>query len=235
MIVHWQIRNQTFEYSGMDSPDLCRDKKHFEQYDKPVTYNFNSWGCRDNEPPTELDDVIWCVGDSFTVGLGQPIEETWPKILEKKLNKRCLNVGQDGCPNDMMSIRVDEIKEKYNPNIIIIMWSYFARRLIDGKFLFHEAKTTADDDIDNFIRNLIKANHPYKNCKILNYIIPNAFVDKHGNQVDNTQLTDKINEKLADHEEITFCTVEQLDYSRDGHHFDVLTCEKIVDNILTKY
>ena len=31
------------------------------------------------------------------------------------------------------------------------------------------------------------------------------------------------------------CEVEQFDYSRDGHHFDVLTCERIVADILTKY
>ena len=232
MIIYWQIRNQQFEYSGIDSYDRCVDKNHFEQYGKPVSYNFNSWGCRDREPPTDLTDVIWCIGDSFTVGLGQPVDETWPKILEKKLNKRCLNVGQDGCPNDMISIRVQQIKKKYDPKVIIIMWSYFARRLIDGNFLFHEIKTTAEDDLNNFLKNFIKANEPYKNCKILNYIIPNAFIDENGEPVDSTQLTNEINKNTK---EISFKIVEQLDYSRDGHHFDILTCEKIVEDILTKY
>ena len=70
--------------TGMDSPELCLDKEHYSNYKKKVEYQYNSRGFRDHEWPEDLSDVIWCVGDSFTEGLGQPFGETWPCLLQEK-------------------------------------------------------------------------------------------------------------------------------------------------------
>ena len=65
--------------------------------EKQVKYNYNSRGFRDNEWPTKnLVDTIWCFGDSFTVGLGQPQNECWPKVLESKINKKTINISLNG-------------------------------------------------------------------------------------------------------------------------------------------
>ena len=50
-------------------------------------------------------------GDSFTAGIGQPQEETWPQLLQKKIGKRCLNLGEDGCSNDTIYLRIKKIVE----------------------------------------------------------------------------------------------------------------------------
>ena len=73
--------------SGMDTLEECQDKDHYLSYTKDISYRYNSRGFRDHEWPEDLSDVVWCVGDSFTVGIGQPFEETWPQLLGKKLGK----------------------------------------------------------------------------------------------------------------------------------------------------
>jgi hypothetical protein len=78
--------------SGMDTLEKCLDKDHYLSYTKDISYRYNSRGFRDHEWPEDLSDVIWCVGDSFTVGIGQPFEETWPNILQKQIGMRCLNL-----------------------------------------------------------------------------------------------------------------------------------------------
>ena len=65
--------NQNWAYSGMDSPDLCLDSKHFKSYPYSVSYQYNSRGYRDHEWPDDLQNAVWCIGDSFTVGIGSPV------------------------------------------------------------------------------------------------------------------------------------------------------------------
>ena len=114
--------------SGMDTLEECHDKDHYLSYTKDISYRYNSRGFRDHEWPEDLSDVVWCVGDSFTVGVGQPFEETWPQLLGKKLGKTCLNIGEDGCANDTMALRIQEICKLHSPKLVVVMWSYFARR-----------------------------------------------------------------------------------------------------------
>ena len=73
------------------------------------------------------------MGDSFTVGIGQPFEETWPKVLEKKIGRKCLNLGEDGCSNDTITQRVQEIYKLHKPQLIIVMWSFLHRRNVNGE------------------------------------------------------------------------------------------------------
>ena len=124
--------NLELTYSGLDDPSFCLNKKHFNDYKKSVQYTYNSKGFRDEEWPQDIENKIWCVGDSFTVGLGQPYKEIWPKILEKQAGERCINISEDGCSNDLMALRIEQIKT-FNPKCIIVMWSYFWRRWEDNK------------------------------------------------------------------------------------------------------
>ena len=101
-------------YLYFETPDTSTDKKenrskyfsitHFLSYDYPINYQHNSRGFRDSEWPNDLDNIIWCVGDSFTKGLGAPVEHTWPSILQNKTNKRCLNVSINGASNPLLRI-----------------------------------------------------------------------------------------------------------------------------------
>ena len=68
--------NARWEYSGNDNPDQALDKKHFREFNYPVEYCYNSRGYRDQEWPADLSNAIWCIGDSFTVGIGSPLGHT---------------------------------------------------------------------------------------------------------------------------------------------------------------
>lgn len=123
--------NKSWEYSGIDSFKDCLDKEHFKRYPHKVSYNYNSRGFRDKEWPESIDELknaIWCIGDSFTVGIGSPIEHTWPYLLELKTGRRCINVSMDGASNEWIARKAKRIIEEINPDKIVIMWSFISRR-----------------------------------------------------------------------------------------------------------
>ena len=203
--------------SGMDTLEKCFDREHYLSYTKDISYRYNSRGFRDHEWPEDLSDVVWCVGDSFTVGIGQPFEETWPQLLENKTGKRCLNIGQDGCANDTMALRIREICKLYKPKLIVVMWSYFSRRRIDGENLqFDKNDFGFERDIKNFHRNFSLCQK--LNVNLINFTVPGAFDDI-------TYLEKKYPELKS---------IRQLDYARDHHHFDIKTSTGICDLIERK-
>lgn len=203
--------------SGTDTLEKCVDREHYKSYTKHISYRYNSRGFRDHEWPEDLSDVVWCVGDSFTVGIGQPFEETWPQLLENKTGKRCLNIGQDGCANDTMALRIQEICKLYKPKLIVVMWSYFSRRRIDCENVrFDKNDFGFERDIKNFHKNFKIVNG--LPTSIVNLLIPYAF--------DNVRL---LKETYTD-----LVPVIQLDYARDYHHFDIKTSTGICDLIERK-
>lgn len=122
--------NQHWKYSGIDSLELCLDKKYFKEYPYHVSYDYNSRGFRDVEWPDtiqELQKAIWCVGDSFTVGLGSPVEHTWPYRLNQSLGYRTINVSMDGASNDWIFRKAIDIVNKIKPKVLIVHWSYVER------------------------------------------------------------------------------------------------------------
>ena len=202
---------------GMDTLERCLDKDHFLSYTKDISYRYNSRGFRDHEWPEDLSDVVWCVGDSFTVGIGQPFEETWPQMLEKKIGKRCINLGEDGCSNDTMSLRIQEICKLHSPKLVVVMWSYFARRRVNGVNVHHDSNHFGvDKDMANFSKNFKIVNE--LPTKIINLIIPSAFDD-----------VKSVKEKYKN----TIFT-RNIDYARDHHHFDVKTSSAVCQLIIKK-
>jgi hypothetical protein len=122
--------NQCWAYSGIDSPELCRDPLHFESYPYKVEYLYNSRGYRDQEwpeSPEQLKNSTWCLGDSFTVGVGSPESHTWPHILQQVANTRTVNVSLDGASNSWIHRRALAVCQQIQPKIMIIHWSYITR------------------------------------------------------------------------------------------------------------
>ena len=161
--------------------------------------------------------MVWCVGDSFTVGMGQPFEETWPQLLGKKLGKTCLNIGEDGCANDTMALRIQEICKSYTPKLVVVMWSYFARRRVSGVNVDHDKNDFGvDEDMANFSKNFKIVNELPTN--IINLIIPHAF--------ENGEMLKQNHPELR--------ILKQLDYARDYHHFDIRTSVGVCQHIMKK-
>jgi hypothetical protein len=133
--------NQIWEYSGIDSPESCRDKKHFKSYPYQVEYRYNSRGFRDAEWPEDIDELknaIWCVGDSFTVGLGSPRQHTWTHVLQQVHGSRTINVSMDGASNFWIARKILEIIKQISPKFIVVQWSYIHRAEINDTTLSDE-------------------------------------------------------------------------------------------------
>jgi len=95
-----------------------------------INYSINSDGFRGREYSIEKNGSrIIFLGDSFTFGVGLPIEQTFPYILEKKLQEKhakdnweVLNLGVIGF-NTKWEIEFLETKGlKYSPDIVILMY-----------------------------------------------------------------------------------------------------------------
>jgi hypothetical protein len=229
--------------TGIDSLYNCLDKKYFINYPYPISYEYNSRGFRDLEWPVDLKNSIWCIGDSFTTGIGSTHNHTWPVVLSKKSNIRTINISLDGCSNNWIARKSIEIIKQIRPTNIVIMWSYFHRREIksdesdEDRRIWH-VNSTIEEDKTNFrkcINDVMSANP--KN--LINCMIPNAHVTEEFKKKKlfknifpliskKHQLFDDITKDIPNF----IGEFSSLDTARDGHHFDLITSEKVVSLIL---
>jgi hypothetical protein len=155
LILYTFVNRKEDSAGGMDSLEYSLDKKHFMSYPYQIHYQYNSRGFRDSEWPDnadELQNAVWCVGDSFTVGIGSPREHTWTHILEQKIGKRTINVSMNGASNDWISKQAKKIISTVSPKVLILHWSYISRRELQNMDQARERawqifyKNTADAD-----------------------------------------------------------------------------------------
>ena len=183
-------QNQIWTESGIDSFDKCLDKQHFKNYQHQITYNYNSRGFRDTEWPdniTELQDSVWCFGDSFTVGVGSPLTHTWVNLLQSKLNQRCINVSMDGASNKWIARKAIQVLKTIKPKIIVIQWSYPQRGESDDFSQTDEARridcwsTNINQILEQNYELIIGVESNKNNCSIIHSSIPEVsqFCQEH--------------------------------------------------------
>ena len=237
-ILHSRV-NARWDYSGIDSIKDCLDKTHFKNYPHKVEYSYNSRGFRDAEWPDsveELKNAIWCIGDSFTVGVGSPLKHTWPYLLQQQTGRRCINVSMDGASNEWIARKTQKIIKEINPTDIVIMWSYTHRREKKDNSLSDEDRRTHVETVDA-LENAVN----FKSC-LDSVVTVDDFTNLSLNIV--TELIDdfKVYNRMLELSEmariIDYCKsvhdlleVKQLDYARDYHHFDKLTSQWLIEQI----
>ena len=268
--------NQLWKYSGIDSPTDCLDKTHFKQYPYTISYQYNSRGFRDQEWPLsdeELKTAIWCVGDSFTVGVGSPVEHTWTWLLQKQTGQRIINVSMDGASNNWISRQVKQIQHNIAPKNIVIMWSYLHRRECNDNFKSDEDRRLHSNRFPDEFEDLLNFKHCIESVDLTSgTVLQFAIPDYTAISFENLDLTwktlrghtwpvvapktlqelsalpDFIQSELKQNFKIwdflqaelelncllstleyNIVNVPRLDLARDGHHFDVLTAQWVVD------
>jgi hypothetical protein len=182
-LVLWSRVNVRSDVSGLDSLEECLNKDYFLKYPHRVEYHFNSRGFRDSEWPDsieELKNAIWCVGDSFTVGLGSPYEFTWPQVLAAATGRRCINISMDGASNTWISRRAQQIIKEVAPTHMVVLWSYIHRRENPNTEWSDEARRMHSDkrdseieDLENFVNCYKQLNTSKISTDIFNGAIPN--------------------------------------------------------------
>jgi len=156
--------NLRSQYSGLDNPtQLYRKapKGWFEQYPvQDFDYQYNSWGFRGPEYNEFVGTAVnICLGDSFTVNLGGPIEHSWASQLQEYFNLPTLNLGMDGAGNDAIRIVYDRAIKLFDVQHTFVMYSYFHRRLKDNEFTHYtlptfngrHAKASLHSNEENFL------------------------------------------------------------------------------------
>lgn len=263
--------NQCWIYSGIDSPRLCMNKKHFESYPHSVEYVYNSRGFRDQEWPSTLDELknsVWCVGDSFTVGIGAPAAHAWPARLKQIIHRSVINVSMDGASNNWIARITKKIIAEIDPEHIVIMWSFVSRRESDDLTLDDEQRRQHVDSKYNFVNpngdweNFLHCQQQVKHRSTeIQFAIPGFDLGRNINLYESWKniagpdwppvpesltelyaLPEWILQELQDTRGIslqsmiqelsrTVQRVNQLDFARDGFHFDLITADWVAARV----
>ena len=98
-------------------------------------YQFNSWGFRGPEYTQFIGKPVnICLGDSFTVNVGGPIEHSWCSQLALHFDIPTLNLGMSGAGNDAIKLVYERACKIFDVQDTFVMYSYLHRRLVDTKF-----------------------------------------------------------------------------------------------------
>jgi hypothetical protein len=136
--------------SFWDEPD---SKENFKKNPKPeytetsITYCCNSYGYR--TPEFDVDSLapsIFCLGCSFTYGIGVRQEETWPSLVQQRFPEYNVhNLGSAGSSGDTIVRTLTNIGKLLNPKILLILWpEVFRFELYKDTDIYH---TSALDGI----------------------------------------------------------------------------------------
>jgi hypothetical protein len=174
------LAGYTSKTTGIDSLSSCLDPTHFANFPHEVSYVYNSRGFRDTEWPVDNDlkNSIWCIGDSFTTGVGSPFSHTWPQVLGQRSKQRVINVSMDGASNQWIARKCCEIYNQIQPLNMVIMWSYSHRRehpdtsKSDLDRRIHSVNSTEDQDLDDLIACMKQVRENCASSKLVEFIIP---------------------------------------------------------------
>lgn len=234
--------NQTYQILGHDCVEESRNPDHWLKYNKPVTYTFNSRGFRDEEWPEDINNAIWCFGDSFTLGMGQPQNEIWPKLLQTPTAIRTINISMNGASNDWIARKVIDLLSVATPRAICIQWSFLHRRELNDPTRSDESRSLhfdADDtkDLENFFKNvdMLPANKNIVHSWIPNFCwVPKRWVPNFFNNESKRNLDMIVFDEMSARNLTYITDNQQIDFARDYHHYDIKTAQKYVDHYIEK-
>lgn len=83
-----------------------------------ITYKWNSLGLRGPEPNYNANTRILFAGGSLSLGVGVPLEKTFPYVLSEKLNASYINLSDADTITDL----IDPLKKfkDFDPTVVVI-------------------------------------------------------------------------------------------------------------------
>jgi hypothetical protein len=212
--------NLTCKTLGLDSAEHCFNKKHYKSY-PDVSYSFNELGFRFDLSKLTKRPIL-AVGDSFTLGLGVNVEQTWPSVLGCQLDLPVLNFSLNGASNDWIARKTQALLEFFDPLALVVHYTFSHRRerpYID----WHDDERTeceplysADDNFKNWQKN-------FNTILALKVPVVNSFIPNwHDLTVDYVGLSKHV-----------VTPVNVIDLARDGFHYGVKTNQLLAQQIST--
>lgn len=124
-----QLRNKTLPppFSN-DTPEKCTlGPRYWQEYPvKEYNYQFNSWGYRAEDfEKYRGQPVNICIGDSATLNIGGPVEDSWPYLLSKYFDIPTLNFGLEGICFTDFELIVQKTKKYFNVKHVFVLYNLF--------------------------------------------------------------------------------------------------------------
>ena len=120
MSATWSEPDQLLGY--VRKPNLqWRRQVYPDKFAPVVSYNTDANGFR-NPPGVETADIAF-IGDSFTEGGTIPLENTFPRLVEKQLRTRIINLGRGGYGPPQELAVLWKYALRYQPKTIV--WTLF--------------------------------------------------------------------------------------------------------------
>lgn len=158
-----------------------------------VHYKLNSLGYRDQEfTPELLNNSIWCIGHSDTMGMGVDYKDTWPSLL-KTLGHNTVNLGIAGASYDTFSRIVSSGLKIYKPKTIVlqattkerkeyvsndfkqVVLPNFPRDMLPHDDVWKYSDESTEDYLFERNMNLIKYACDSVNVKLISFDIPQRW------------------------------------------------------------
>jgi len=102
--------------------------------DTDITYRWNTHGFRSDEFVNDGRDSIIAIGDSCTIGIGCPVEHTWPHMLREKFpNTKLYNLGLAAASSDYVVRAIAKTIDVLCPRAVFVQWPFISSREISIK------------------------------------------------------------------------------------------------------
>lgn len=181
--------------------------------DTDITYTWNTHGFRSDEFVDDGRDSILTIGDSCTIGIGCPVEHTWPGILRKKFpDTKLYNLGLAAASSDYVVRAIAKTIDVLCPRAVFVQWPGFSSRevAVRRRYLPYKIILGHHDGYANIIEHLEKGAYIFHDNSYIKYQF-----DKN-----RTMLQEICKNRKVPLQEITLCENEDLE------SFDVYTYER---------
>lgn len=229
---HHPWANRTVQWFPSDDlitfqNNLATNKDLLEKYgwiEKIFNYKFNRQGFRSQELDTGKPLLV--LGCSYTMGVGLPLEYTWPHIVAEKLNFDYYNLSVGSCSNDTTFKLATHYVPSLRPKVVIVLSPEVEHiELIDRN----------NKEVKRFFPRAIKEkplDHDMAFYKRWINDPINGHLNREKNQLAIKQICESNNIKcvILDHMELR----RDLDLARDLQHPGILAQQELSDKILSQ-
>ena len=132
-------RNKTFDALGRDKFYRENDLPFHHKYNKlhPIQdfdYKFNSWGVRDDIDYDQFagQKIILCVGDSFTMNVGGPVEHGWPRLLSKMVNIPVINLSIHRLGPESFYPVIEKMRSFFQVEHVLCMYNLLGDEIVSN-------------------------------------------------------------------------------------------------------
>jgi hypothetical protein len=206
---------------GLDSRAHCFNRSLFDQH-PAVHYQFNQVGFRTHSVDKFKHNAILVIGDSFTLGLGNNVEDRYTDLLEQQLSHQVLNFSLNGASNDWIARKLKQLLQLFQPRAVVIHYTFSHRRERPQTDWHDDERTecepfySSEENYQNWLVNFKTIQSLSGNIKLIHSFICNW----HDQSVNYLELGNDVIPPIA-----------QLDFARDGFHYGPQTHLKLANKI----